>query len=1142
MKEKKIKFQQFHPAVSRILSSRRKNEELNFVKNVVDFNTLCSIADNLSNTVKPILFTLFGNPLPRSISDLGISDTLYKPKSLIQEMNWLFVSVRKYTKELSIFLVLKKDFEKAFLRGMYEKAENILGKILIETGYSLWYLEAKFLLLEYQNRSEEQKEFLSEINILNKKGRISTIAQFLSFRTERNLSAYKYDYDINSVFKNNKNKFEKDIREYYLFRLNFYENYSLDDFSHVLLFENSNSIVDRYLVLRDVLKVLCIQGDKFTFLQSKAKYLYKKTNDEQLLSLLFALEPENKIDLFYNSNYLHIIDLYYSGFYKEAINEIREYFLKNSVNIDFIVIYANCHISLNKDYTTLTNEKNSLLDQIGIKIFNLISNRTDRKALLYSLYQINKNLLSFDVSAGIDYLLKEEQNLIINKRLKLLSLTSFDPYFSNYYLKEANALKFLEVGLKKFSNSVAIKFHKSFLSNELMLDTEISKQVYLINKAKLAYKNDLYFESIEAWGNIIAIFSDNASIVQTALKFWFRCLIKMELYNEAIEFFVNHYLNENNSVLRIETKDLIDVLRKNRYKNIKRAIDLPIFISLTSDDDIEISFILEQFCKIYDKKRPSQLFDEVLDENDLKIELFYNNVCRIETLKHSIHINNTIERLTERINIVNHLIEIVPARKDLYDEELKLITNELIVYEGTQKLEESKIYANDQAIINNELNEIEGLFNRYKTIYRLFLKNKTILIISQKSYAMFQYNGGDKYNESEVKYTDSALAEVFAELFDSILDKYLFSKFGIVAYLSTRIRHGVLLGEIRPEIEKQNLILNTFGEKNEYQENRYWRSATFNLSSSEIQKLYEILSKFSLSVDNIIEKIIKEKIQIKKDGKNENGLFNYEFDKSELYNFAVTLSEETDAKIFCQKVIDLIWLRTDANLEVIRSYIDKQIKDQFSEELNKLERNLRQNFANDRLPQIFTNVNECNTIIENRLNKISSWFRRSGSTIDDFDVNKLINIVWKNTERCYPKVMADFNITLNINPTIKSSLYIHFTDLFRILIDNMFKYGTPQDGLRDFQFICSEDNGFMICDFISSKTLDIIDLPFKQTTDGKLIVDDKKLISEGKSGISKAIKIVQYDLENERNHVKIINEYENKFHIQIAIQLNQILV
>jgi len=41
---------------------------------------------------------------------------------------------------------------------------------------------------------------------------------------------------------------------------------------------------------------------------------------------------------------------------------------------------------------------------------------------------------------------------------------------------------------------------------------------------------------------------------------------------------------------------------------------------------------------------------------------------------------------------------------------------DLIVYEGTQKLEESKIYANDQAIINYELNEIEGLFNRYKTI------------------------------------------------------------------------------------------------------------------------------------------------------------------------------------------------------------------------------------------------------------------------------------------------------------------------------------------------------------------------------------------------------------------------------------------
>src|SRR5690606_15830168 len=148
------------------------------------------------------------NPLPKTIEELGKSDTLYKPESVENEIKWLLLSIRKFSKQLSLFVILKKEFENNFLLGDYSKAESVLESVLNETGYSLWYIEAKFLLLEYQNKPEEQKEFLSEINQANKNGMIGTIAHFLSFRTERNLSAYKYDSDISFIFKVNKNTSE----------------------------------------------------------------------------------------------------------------------------------------------------------------------------------------------------------------------------------------------------------------------------------------------------------------------------------------------------------------------------------------------------------------------------------------------------------------------------------------------------------------------------------------------------------------------------------------------------------------------------------------------------------------------------------------------------------------------------------------------------------------------------------------------------------------------------------------------------------------------------------------------------------------------------------------------------------------------
>lgn len=1130
----------YHDAIGKVLSSSKKKDTLHFLKNVVDFNILSQMAETLTKTVKPLNFTVYGNALPEKLEDLGKSDVLFKPESIENEIKWLLLSIKKYSSELSLFLILKQEFENNFLLGNYEKAKSNLDVILKSTGYSLWYLEAKFLLLEYLNESEEQKIFLSEIYETNKNGLIGTLAHFLSQRTERNLSAYKFDYDISNLFKLNKNKDENEGRERYRYRLNFFENYNLADYSYIVLFENKNSIVDRYLILISVLKVLFLTKENESFIYSKARYIFRKTNDTSLLPILFAFNSKSNYKEYFDSDYIRIIDLYYSGFFEDAILECSKYLLKNTRHFDLYIIYAKCHVNLKKEFTHITTDNSTLINQLGYKIYNLISNKGNRKDLLYNLYQINKNLLSFDISTGLDYFLKKEQNFSANKNLKLLSIYQFDPYFASWYNKESNAIEYLKNGSSQFVNSISILHWTNFINNELSENSKVIEEVSLIDNAKILFKQKKYDESITKWENIIDTFPDNAPIIQTSLKYWFESLVHMENYNEAISLFVEQFLEDPNSINRIKTLELILILRKQKYKGIKRTIDLPIFVGLNSNDDLEKSFILEQFCKIYFKKIPSELFEVAFCDDERKCELFFNRVCNSETLKHSIFINTTIDRLTERQKIINHLIEINPAKTKIYQEELNLVSNELIIYEGTQKLEESKIYANDQAIINYELNEIEGLFKRYKTIYNLSLKDKKILVITENSYALYKFDDKDKYKETEVKYSDSALLEVFSELFDLIIDKYLFSKFGIVAYLSTRIRHGVLLGELRPEIEKQNLILSRVGGTTDYESSKFWNKPFFNLNEIQKKKLHEVLSKFSLKIDTIIETIIKEKIQIKKDGKNTNGLFNYEFDKTELHSYANELAIETDVRVFSQKVIDLIWKRTDANLEVIRAYIDNEIKNQFSEELNNLYKELGLSFENSQLPQIFTNVVECSTIIENKLKKISSWFRRSGSSINDFDIEKVFNIVWVNTERCYPKANAFCNIQLEVNPIIKSNYYIHFTDLFRILLDNMFKYGQTKNGKKHFEFKCHEEKGFLVCSFINDRNIESEELPL-ETKNGQLIINTNKLISENKSGISKAVKIVKYDLDNENNCIMVDTENKEAFSMIVAIEIKNLI-
>lgn len=1132
----------YHSELGRVLSARKKQSAINNIKNLLEFNDLCEVTETLSKTVKPLNFTIFGNPFPKSLEELGKGEMLFRPLSLENEFKWTFISIRKYCSKISLFLLLKNDFEKYFLVGDYSNAEKTLETILIETGYSIWYIESKFLLFEYQDKSEEQKEFLSEINQLNKNLFVGTLAHFLSFRTERNLSAYKYDYDIKSLFSRTKKDDEREIRQYYSFRLNYFESYKVDDFSMLLVFENCNSLIDRYLLSRDILKILSLKKETYDFAYSKSLYLYRKTKDKNLQSIIGFRDLEQVKSVFFDKNYIRILDLYYTGLFEEAIEEIKQYISFDPSNFDLIIIYIRCHINLKKDIQFIVSNKSSLINQIVIKIHNLMNNGLNRNEIIYNLYQINKNTLSFDISPGINNFIKKEQNVVVNEKLKLFSLNKFDPYFSRIFESNIDGVNYLKKG-KYFldSSSSSTNHWVKFLSNEISEDDEISKEIFSINKAKILFINENYDDSILEWKNIIKDFSYNTPILQTALKYLFNCYVKINEYNIAIKLFVNQFIENENSVKKINSEELLKVLRRKRYTDVRRSIDLPIFVTLCSNDDTEKSFILEQFCKIHNAKLPSELFSNIIDDNSKKNELFYFNVCGSEILKHSIYLNNTIDRLNERLKVINYLKDNFHSQQKKYIEELNLISNELIIYEGTLKLEESKIYANDQAIINYELKDIDGLYNRFKTIYNLSLKDKKILIITDNSYAFVKFNGNEDYDKSEVKYSDSALIDVFYELFDSILDRYLFSNFGIVAYLSTRIRHGVLLGELRPELEKQNLILNRIGESDKYEESRVWNSNYFGLSEKKKEELHNVLSNFSLNIDTLIEDIIKTRIQIKKDGKNESGLFNYEFDKLELATYINTISTELDTKSYCQSIIDIIWQRTDANLEVIREYLDITVKNKFSEELNKLESNLRNIFKVEDLPKIFTNVIESSTVIENKIKKISSWFRRSGSTIDDFDIKKVFNIVWNNTEKCYPKMNAKCKVEIRSNPTIRSSYYIHFTDLFRILLDNMFKYGEEKNGTKDLEFYCSEDDGFLRLKFINNVKDMTTDLPFKTSQDGQLLVNTNRLLSEGKSGISKAIKIVKYDFDNEKNYIQVSSDKSEKFEVIVSVEIEKLL-
>lgn len=380
----------YHHMKGVLLHNSRNKKKLasyiNTLKNTLDLGGLYKTLE-FANRIPAVTRESKGILFPRNIEDIGSSMHLYKPKSIENEINWILFALNKNYGRIELYLLLKKDFEHSFLLGDYKKAEEVLDIIKKELGYSIWYIEAKFLLLEYLNKSEEQKLFLSEINQKNSKGLINSLLYFLSQRTERNFSAYKYDYDLRTIFSKKRNIENKDVNNYYLFRLNFFEHYLQDDLSSVLVFENYNSLIDRYNQLIFILQALYLNGKNNEIVFSRSRYLYRKTKDAHFIPLIMAGNPSSvEVKQYFNNEYIKIIDLFYSGLYDDVIYECRKYILNDSRFFDVLIFYSQSLISTNKTFVDITKDSNSLINQICRRIYNYFTNIGYRNDHIYIIY------------------------------------------------------------------------------------------------------------------------------------------------------------------------------------------------------------------------------------------------------------------------------------------------------------------------------------------------------------------------------------------------------------------------------------------------------------------------------------------------------------------------------------------------------------------------------------------------------------------------------------------------------------------------------------------------------------------------------------------------------------------------------------
>jgi hypothetical protein len=1148
-------------------SLKKRNIAYFKMKQDLPFPELCNAVDFITNNIHDSRKELLlGKPLPVNYATLGLlnespiiglySEGELKTVELPSELNLVLIGIRKYKHKINLFLKYKEEYEMYLLIGDYESAEKQLTKIETEICFSLWSLENRFVLKELSGKASENKEFLSQFNETNNsKGITKYLAHYLSLRAEHSLSINRYFKDLELSLNNLKNTDTKEaFQNYYRFKLTFLNHIDFSNYGEIIALDFSHSIIDRYLNLIKVLTNLLAVSSYLdetkekkialkNYLQNRINYLIRKIDDPILykLKLLSGDAIFPAFDIKKSQNEIRIIDNYTSGLYDVAEKELQKLLLVNPAQFDLYVLYVKSLIYQKKDFIPIGKRK-SVQNEILNDLFKIISVTTNPDQAALNLLRIANNITSCSLSYGItDFVYFQTKGKQERKLLSRISYNIANPIIYDIFTEDSDKLNFLNMLSEKFPNSITVEFFQERLKGLdylIKYEKKIPEGKFKVELARKYQEKNDFLNASKEWEFLISNYKDTAPILETSIVNLFKCYLKLNQPNKCIELFVDSFFFNNHIIDKIEVRELLDKIHNNKFRNVDKGINLPIFYTIVGADVVETQLAFELFNSSVGVEKPTQLLSRTTEFDERKFMFFIEHTCSPKILMHSTSFDNSKQRLEERLSIANFVREKSPSNKNIVAE-IKSIQNILVIQQGLIDLDESKIYVNEQGIIENELQDFQAIYERFEIISGITDKGKLLIL---KDGALTTYSSQEDTNIEKIEYSNNPVFDIYMELFNAVKDKFLNSRFGIVAYLSTRIRHGVLVGELRPIFETHNLITLKEGNSSNYRRNNFWDMVYSNYSQSQREQIQITLSDFASKIDGVIFDLIKKHLQVYKADSNDDGWFNYEFNLNTLWYHSVAAIYSESFEDFVQGIFGVLWERTDENLEYIREKIQNDILNLFNTYFDELERNIINQLGESNSEPIRKAIKDCSTEIQTVIQKISRWFKRSEIKAANFKLSELINIVAEYTSKSSWQKRLNLTKEISFDCNLKGENKTHFADLIRIFLENIIKHSSE----NSFDLKCKisskleEENILKIT--IENEITDTNSITeLKSVWQGNRL-DVEKLLSERKSGYHKAFKILTSDLRCSRNEClkTSISEDEKSFSVLLSIDIKDL--
>lgn len=1110
-----------------------------------DYGAILNFYKTLPKYCKDLLETIL---FPDSIKNINKGTIGFYRDNLEANLNNMLCIFNMYNEKINLFLEYKKQFEKAFLLGNYIDATKKLDDTVDHISYSNWYMYHSLLLKERMEGFEANFSLLKDFLERGPEHQLHAVFLFSFSRMAEddiNLRTYKkyIDDEIYDYYKITSHKIKTFIQSY----IDPFEIYFTEDLNNIFLGEEYTTLIDKYITFRKILINLLLHN-KVLGLKILSKLL-KFIKDPQLEKIYFFMLDDLHRETSICEDFYKILDLYTQGEYSECIKLSDVYIKSNETSIDIIEIYLKSHIN-NYTIPDLIDSSDCMLNVILTNMYNVLKKNDSTLESLNNLQTIALALHNFDFSVQILYFvhkiknsnLKESYNKIYQIYSPVITPKCIDEFHDTKV--KSNILNTL---LNIYQNKLTIKFFIKLLEYETNENVDFNElnipqnRITLHQSKILLAKND-FNQVISSLTPILNNFQDNPHIYEESLE---RLYYAYSMNNDVIScisLYVDNFFSNKNMISNIDVQKQIEYIDGNKgYKNLTITIDLILFLHICKASSKTISLVYRLLIRSLKITKPSKL-DINLGSIDKTI-YFLRYVCTQDILSKDVMNYQSLKDVElERVSLCQRLLSLDKINSVSYDEEITKITQERNIKERMREVDSSKIYVDINGLLNYDLKDFDKTFLRFKKIKDLSEKSfeEFYLLVAEDSQSSFE----NKQNYRKKYLThDDQLKKVFLEIFVEILDKYLFSnEHGLDAYISTRIRHGTITGQLRKTFSDLKLITTKNSDTEIYLDNSYWLQKLSILDHNEIDTFNKIMNAFSKRIDDYNQYIKNALIKISMEQDSEalfdfstHSLVNNSIVSHYFYRKIKQIDNYEDFINACLKVIKTI---LDVNLESIKRYFDNTVKIEYLNILEDLEKNINVINHNGRYSSLLNDLRRARTEIQHNIDIVRSWFQNTKREDVNFVFIDVINTSREIIKKLFSSTILNINYDIKYNDVFIGKYFISFVDCFKIFFENIANYAQNQSNIQVDITISIEDctdyikctitNDVMTDDedelVLLDATISRKNLELQESTGNTLANRE-----EGNKGLLKVNNIIKRQLTNQKNHLTFYRENEKVF-------------